>query len=157
MDNALPKFLNTVDTALRKLQKQVWLDSGVSKQSSGLFRYIDAINELNEPTITEISEQMDISKASVTIGIQKLMKLGYVKKVRSIQDKRVYHVSLADPGLRMIQAKQKAMKEYGVFIHTALGKEESRQFEATIIKIVKYLNDHPDGYPSDLNRDSFHR
>ena len=65
-----------MDTALKKLQKQVWLDSGVSKQSSSLFRYIDAINELSEPTITEIARQMDISKASVTIGIQKLMKLG---------------------------------------------------------------------------------
>jgi DNA-binding MarR family transcriptional regulator len=75
MDNSLLKFLNTLDTALRNLQKKVWLDSGVSKQSSSLFRYIDAINELNEPTINEIAEQLDISKASVAIGIQKLIQL----------------------------------------------------------------------------------
>jgi hypothetical protein len=43
MEIILIIFLNTVDALLRKLQEQIWVDSGISKRSSSLFRYLDAI------------------------------------------------------------------------------------------------------------------
>jgi len=112
-------------------------NSGISKLTIYQFQYIDAIHELGEPTITEIADKLNITKASVTTGIQKLIDLGYVIKTQSIEDKRVFHTSLTKAGGKLIKAKYQALKEYGDFISAALSKEEASRFEETLIKIVR--------------------
>ena len=137
MEKLLIEFINTLDLSLKKLQAEVGDASGVSKLTIHQFQYIDAIYELGEPAITEIADKLHITKASVTIGVQKLINMGYVLKTQSSQDKRVFHVSLTEAGGQLIKAKYQALKEYGEFIEAALSKEEARQFEATLDKLVK--------------------
>jgi DNA-binding MarR family transcriptional regulator len=101
------------------------------------FQYIGAIHELGGPTITEIAEKLNITKASVTTGIKKLIQTGYVNKTQSTEDQRVFHVNLSKAGEKLIKAKYQALKEYGEFIGAALSKEEASRFEETLTKIVK--------------------
>jgi len=137
MEKSLIEFVHTLDLSLKKLQKEVGENSGISKLTIHQFQYIDAIHELGEPTITEIADKLNITKASVTTGIQKLIDLGYVIKTQSIEDKRVFHASLTKTGGKLIKAKFQALKEYGDFISAALSKEEASRFEETLIKIVR--------------------
>ena len=80
MEKLLIEFINTLDLSLKKLQAEVGDASGVSKLTIHQFQYIDAIYELGEPAITEIADKLHITKASVTIGVQKLINMGYVLK-----------------------------------------------------------------------------
>jgi DNA-binding MarR family transcriptional regulator len=136
MQELLIDFINTLDLTLKKLHVEAGADSRLSKLTIHQFQYIDAINELGEPSITEIALRLKITKASVTTGINKLIKLGYVTKTQSDQDKRVFHISLTESSERLVKAKQQALKEYGEFIALALTQEESKQFRATITKLV---------------------
>jgi DNA-binding MarR family transcriptional regulator len=137
MEKSLIEFVNTLDLSLKKLQKEVGESSGISKLTIHQFQYIDAIHGLGEPTITEIADKLNITKASVTTGINKLINMGYVIKTQSTEDKRVFHASLTKAGGKLIKAKYQALKEYGEFISAALSKEEARRFEETLTKIVK--------------------
>jgi DNA-binding MarR family transcriptional regulator len=137
MEKSLIEFINTLDLSLKKLQKEVGESSGISKLTIHQFQYIDAIHELGEPTITEIADKLNITKASVTTGINKLIHMGYATKTQSIEDKRVFHVNLTKAGEKLIKAKYQALKEYGDFIRAALSKEEASRFEETLIKIVR--------------------
>jgi len=137
MEQLLIEFIDTLDGLLKKVQKEAGDDSGISRLTINQFHYIDAIHTLGEPTITEIAEQMHITKASVTSGVHKLIQLGYAIKTQSQADKRVFHVRLTAASQRLIQAKYQALQEYGNFIRAALSEEEARQFENTLSKLVK--------------------
>jgi DNA-binding MarR family transcriptional regulator len=137
MEKSLLEFVNTLDLSLKKIQEDVGVAFGVSKLTINQFRYLDAVYELGDPTITEIAERLQITKASVTSGIHKLIQLGYVTKAQSDQDKRVFHVYLSESGERMIAAKYRAVQAYVAFIRRALTDQEARQFEETLNKLVR--------------------
>ena len=133
MEEVLIEFINTLDTSFKKLQK----GESVSQLTISQFQYIDAIHQLQQPTITEVAEKLTITKASVTAGINKLIQKGYVIKIQSHEDKRVFRVSLTETGKQLIEAKYLALKEYGDFITAALTEDEAREFKAIMIKLVK--------------------
>jgi DNA-binding MarR family transcriptional regulator len=136
MEEHLIEFVNTFDLSLKKFQDEIGANSGISNLTINQYNYIDAIYILEIPTITEIANKLNITKASVTIGIIKLIKMGYVIKTQSSEDKRVFHVSLTEAGKRLIKAKYQALKEYGEFISASLSDDEARQFKKTLIKLV---------------------
>jgi DNA-binding MarR family transcriptional regulator len=137
MEKLLIEFIDTLDLSLKSTQAQLDVGSGMARLTINQFRYIDAIAALGEPTITGIAERLNITKASVTAGVNKLVRLGYVTKTQSSQDRRVFHVSLTGEGGRLIQAKSLALEKYSRFIEAALTPDEAAQFEATLAKLVQ--------------------
>ncbi len=131
------EFVNTLDSSFKKIQAQAGSSSGVSQLTISQFQYIDAIYELEKPTITEVANKLLIAKASVSTGINKLIKQDYVTKTQSYQDKRIFYLSLTARGEQLINAKYQALKEYGDFISAALNDDETRQLEAILTKLVK--------------------
>lgn len=55
-------------------------------------------------TISELAEVLNITLPSVTVAINKLMKKGYVEKVRDEEDGRIVYVSLTRQGRRIDSA-----------------------------------------------------
>ena len=55
-------------------------------------------------TISELAEVLNITLPSVTVAINKLMKKGYVEKVRGEEDGRIVYVSLTREGRRIDSA-----------------------------------------------------
>ena len=137
MERSLIEFVDTLDQSLKKLQREAGDGSGFAKLTIHQLNYIDAINSLGEPTITEIAEKLRITKASVTIGINKLIQLGYLEKQQSAIDRRVFHVRLTEPAQGLIRARFQALRDYGEFVRAALSEEEARQFQMTLAKIVQ--------------------
>ncbi len=136
MEKILLEFINTLDLSLKQQQKEAGSTLGFSKLTVHQLQYLDAINDLENPTITEIAKRLHITKASVTVGVNKLIKMGFVSKTQSKEDKRVFHVSLKESGKQFAAAKNQALQDYGKFIRSALSKEEVKQFEAILTKLV---------------------
>jgi len=139
MELLLIEFINTLDLSLKKLQKEIGDSSGFSSLTISQLQYIDAIHALGAPAITEIANELNITKASVTAGVNKLVDMGYLTKTQSEEDKRVFHVSLTEAGQILTRAKSQALKEYGDFIMDALSEEEAQQFETFLKKLVAYF------------------
>ena len=55
-------------------------------------------------TISELAEVLNITLPSVTVAINKLMKKGYVEKVRGEEEGRIVYVSLTRQGRRIDSA-----------------------------------------------------
>src|SRR5512138_1850582 len=137
MEKLLTEFVDTLDMSLKKIQAEVGVGPGLTSLTYNQFQYINAIHELGQPTITQIAGRLNITKASVTTGINKLVQMGYVVKIQSNEDRRVFHARLTEPGEQLVQAKVQALKTYGNFISAALSQEEARQFEAILAKLVR--------------------
>jgi DNA-binding MarR family transcriptional regulator len=137
MEELLIEFINTLDLSLKKMQKDAGASGELTKLTIHQLQYIDAVHQLGEPAITEIADKLNITKASVTNGINKLVALGFVSKTQSGEDRRVIHVSLTAVGERLVKAKVRALKEYGRILRASLNEEEARQFEAILTKLGK--------------------
>lgn len=57
---------------------------------------VEVIHALGEPTVNEFAKFVNISQANAAYKIQNLIEKKYVKKVRSENDKREYHLCLTE-------------------------------------------------------------
>ena len=140
MEQLLLEFVDTLDQTMKKLHQDLGTVDGFTRLTIHQFQYIEAIHDLGEPTISEVAEKLKITKASVTVGLKKLIQAGYIFKRQSLEDKRVYHVRLTDISGRLISAKYQAVKEYGALVNSVLSAEEANQLENILTKIVRRFN-----------------
>lgn len=139
MDKLLLEFIDTLDGSFKKLLEETGSASGVSKLTVSQLQYIDAVHTLSEPSITELADALSITKASVTVGVNKLVRQGYVVKARSREDKRVFRVSLTEAGETLVKAKLQTFENYVAVIRAALTEDEAKQFEAIVSKLVTHF------------------
>ncbi|MGM0751721.1 MAG: MarR family winged helix-turn-helix transcriptional regulator [Bacillota bacterium] len=137
MEEILREFIVTLDTSFKKLVQETIETAGVSNLSVNQIQYIQAIGTLRYPTISEIAEELNITKASATTGINKLVSLGYAKKSQSTEDKRIYHVTLTESSQTFMRLHQKALEDYVAFIERLLTPDEAEQFKRTLEKLIK--------------------
>lgn len=57
---------------------------------------VEVINALGSPTINEFAKFIGISQANAAYKVQNLIEKGYVEKLRSVVDKREYHLRVTD-------------------------------------------------------------
>ncbi len=134
IEDTLLEFINTLDTSFKRIIQDTGHPLNITASQA---QYIEAIYALENPTISELSEKLGITKASVTVGIHKLVEQGFVLKKQSKKDKRVFHVSLTKSSEKLIQAKQLALGTYGDFIRSVLSKNEAQGFEVIMKKLVQ--------------------
>ena len=93
-----------VDTyhAIIKVEEEMLKKAGRLDLSIGELHMIEFIAKDKErgKSISEIAQKQDLSLPSVTIAINKLVKKGYVEKVRSREDGRMVFVKATREGVR---------------------------------------------------------
>ncbi|MGI8317046.1 MarR family winged helix-turn-helix transcriptional regulator [Halobacillus mangrovi] len=137
MEKVLREFITTLDTSFKRLVADTIETAGVKNLSVNQIQYIEVIGKLGNPTLSEIAAELNITKASATAGVNKLVNLGYAKKNQSNIDKRIYHVTLTPTSEMFIQLEQQALEEYVSFISQSLTKEEEEQFSSTLNKLIQ--------------------
>ncbi len=111
-------------------------EKALEKISYGSFRALDVVANSKESTISSIAKELNITKASASVAVQKMEKEGLVYKQQSIEDKRVYFIILADNGKAIIQSEINALKRMAKYIESRLSKEESKNFRDYMIKLM---------------------
>jgi DNA-binding MarR family transcriptional regulator len=139
MEEILIEFIKTLDASHKKIQMSLGENSGFSQLTISQLHYIEAIHSLKYPTISEIANFMKISRPSATVGINRLVNMGVIRKIRSTDDKRILHVQLTATGQQFVNAKQKALKDYETFITEALSQQEANQFKHILEKLVTHF------------------
>ena len=92
-------------------------------------------------TISEISEDLQISLPSVTLAINKLLKKGYVEKRRSEKDGRKVHVLLTHAGEAANRAHALFHHRMAASIASGLTDEEKNAMLRGITKLNCFLDE----------------
>lgn len=98
--------------------------------------YLEAIFQLDSPTVSELADHLKVSKASASIGIQKLIKSGLAEKTRSPDDHRIHHIALSDNGTKLIQAEVRALSDFSERVKGALSDDEVKVLIEIFNKII---------------------
>lgn len=100
------------------------------------YYYLDVINRMNNPTYSEISEKFKVTKPAVTAIVNRLITLGYLTRLQSGKDRRVYYVVVSDKGKKLIEINNQSAYAYARYVENCLNKDELEKYAEILGKIV---------------------
>ena len=102
--------------------------------------YLEAISRMENPTISELTKEFNVTKPTVSVIVDKLVRLGYIVKEKSDHDGRIFYLRLSAKGRELY--KDHDDKTYAAFIakiRNALTAEELKNLTAILQRLSEVL------------------
>jgi DNA-binding MarR family transcriptional regulator len=98
--------------------------------------YLETINQLRNPNLTELSSEMNLTKPTVKVAIDKLIEKDFIYKVQSDEDRRSTHLHLTEKGKLINQMHDYAHRRLAESIIKNLESAEQDQLVSLLEKII---------------------
>jgi len=95
----------------------------------------EVICGLGMPTVTTFAKYLSLSQANAAKKVHNLVKKGYVRKVQSESDQRIFHLSVTEKYHQYRELYSSFAGEVAKRIHSNFSKEDLQNFER-MIKII---------------------
>ena len=129
-------FLVNTFRSILKVEERVLQNEKCRNLSISELHLIEKIGKQSALTVTQIAEKLNITLPSVTAAINKLCLKGYVKKERSLEDRRTVWVTLTDAGREVEAIHEKFHKELVMAIAASFDENERED----LLNMVKKLD-----------------
>lgn len=100
---------------------------------------VEVIYALNRPTVREFAEFAQISAPNAAYKVNSLIKKGYIRKVRSQEDRREFHLEVTEKYLEYFGITYDYIQEVMSRIRTRFSPEEVQQLERMLHTISDEL------------------
>ncbi|HEX7713978.1 MAG TPA: MarR family transcriptional regulator [Bacillota bacterium] len=104
--------------------------------------YIEMIERLGNPSFGELTKSLGLSKPSITAIVQKLIQGGYIRKDRSVEDKRIFHICLTEKGRQICKVHEEMHERIIQDFQKYLSGVEMEQLFAILGKITRGIEDN---------------
>ncbi|MBQ5735799.1 MAG: MarR family transcriptional regulator [Lachnospiraceae bacterium] len=101
---------------------------------------IEAIGTGEPKNMSTVAKAIDVTVGTLTIGINGLVKKGYVIRERGTADRRVVYISLTDKGLRAYRHHEQFHKNMALSIMDRLDEDEAVVLVRSLNKMTDYFN-----------------
>ncbi len=101
--------------------------------------YIGIIAKLGNPNLSAIAEAFQLSKPSVTAIVEKLTAGGYVRKVRSDEDRRAFHVHLSSRGQSLVNMHTATHHRIADIFRDNLDQDDLDRLVSLLNKVVSRI------------------
>jgi len=98
--------------------------------------YLRVIIRLGNPTLSELANELKITKPTVTAMVDKLVEKGYVMRVKSDADRRSMHLHIDKKGAKISALKEIASLRLSEKISKGLSETEIMIFSELLRKIT---------------------
>jgi len=120
-----------------ELETKALQESELANLSMKQIVYLDTIARMQSPTFSDLAKQLDVSKPSVTVIVQKLAQKGYVQKVQSMEDKRTYHILMTEKGRSLAAIHDNLHQKIAQHFTAVLDEAELHQLGRLLHKALK--------------------
>jgi DNA-binding MarR family transcriptional regulator len=135
-DYTLAEIVDTLTQVITEMQTQALKSSKFSALSMRQVYYLNMINQLGNPSPTELAQQLGLSKPSVSAVIDKLTTDGFLRKVPSPEDRRSYHLHLTKKGKEVEAEHQGVHQDIALALTRGLNQHEVQQLTQLLQKIL---------------------
>jgi DNA-binding MarR family transcriptional regulator len=98
--NIVLDTVEMISQLMGELESKAFEQEGFSDITMNQMLYLEAVARLGQPAFHDIAEDLGVTRPSVSGIIKKLIKMGYLAKLQSEQDGRVYYIHLTEKGRR---------------------------------------------------------
>lgn len=99
--------------------------------------YLETINQLHNPNLTELAAEMNLTKPTVKVAIDKLIEKDYIFRVQSDEDRRSAHLHLTEKGKLINQMHDSAHKSLAEMMSKNLEEAELGQLVVLLGKVLR--------------------
>jgi DNA-binding MarR family transcriptional regulator len=139
MKKNLDQCIEILTHRIEEYERRIIEKSELSHLSPRQLYYLDEIYHKEETTITELAEKIDVSKPSATTLVHKLEKYGYIKKIRSEEDKRSFHIVLTEKGMALASLHDGIHHQFAQKMMEVLSISEVDELYRLLNKVVKNM------------------
>ena len=101
--------------------------------------YLEVMSTLTNPNITELASELQLTKPTVTVALDKLIEKEYVIKVQSDADRRTSHLHLTEKGRSINNMHEYAHRRFAELMNENLEPEEMQQLIILLEKMTYKL------------------
>ena len=120
-----------------ELKKSQFKDLSITEMHT-----IEAVGMYKKKTTSEVAKELSITVGTLTTAINKLVKKGYVERIRSEDDRRVVKLGLTKKGKLLYRIHQHFHREMVKNILDGMAKEEQQALLAALKNLHDFLRDY---------------
>jgi len=99
--------------------------------------YLETIYQLQNPNLTELASELNLTKPTVKVAIDKLIEKDYIYRVQSDEDRRSAHLHLTEKGKVINQMHDEAHKQMAKIITMNLNVAEQEKLVMLLEKVFR--------------------
>lgn len=103
---------------------------------------LDAVGIQEPRNMSAVARTLSVTVGTLTIAINNLVKKGYVKRIRSQEDRRVVLLALSDKGVRAYKHHQAFHDKMVMAILKDLNASETEALTTALIKLQKFFRSY---------------
>lgn len=141
--------LRLLEDYMARLQRAMHLQAsgsacGLTVTQTFILRYLD---KHGSAKASDIAKMAGLSPGAVTQVCDELVRMGFVDRTRSNDDRRVVHIDITDAGRSELETVKRSRSERMLNLFTGLGAEDTDAFVRIIGRVVEMVeenrtNDH---------------
>ncbi len=120
-----------------ELKKSQFKDLSITEMHT-----IEAIGMYKKKTTSEVAKELSITVGTLTTAINKLVRKGYVERIRSEDDRRVVKLGLTKKGKLLYRVHQHFHREMVKNILDSMATNEQQALLAALKNLHDFLRDY---------------
>jgi len=136
-DYVLTDIITVLTTKIAKIEERTITGSRFSELTGKQMHYLEVISNLNNPNLSELATELNLSKPSITAIIDKFEEKGFIRKVKSDEDRRVSHIHMAKGGKEIEKVHSKIHSGISDMFTSKLTEGELKSLINLLSKIVE--------------------
>ncbi len=133
-------LISSVFYDIIKLEENFLKNNKYKDVSSKEIRTIEAIGINRPKSMGSIAKNLDITLGTLTVAITNLEKKGYVRREKSLNDKRVVNVMLTEKGKKLFRLHKKFKQNIMKSIVIDLTNQEKEIFNGALNRVSQILH-----------------
>ena len=135
-DYILTDIITVLTTKIAKIEEKTITESRFSELTGKQMYYLEVISSLNNPSLSELATELNLSKPSITAIVDKFEERGFIRKVKSDEDRRVSHIHMAERGKEIEKVHSKIHMRISDMFTSKLTDNESKSLINLLSRIV---------------------
>ncbi len=119
-----------------EIEERAIRGSGLSDLSMRQMYYLETIQQMERPTATDLAQRLGLSKPSVTVIVRNLVQNGYIRRIPSEEDKRLFHIEPTDKGNEVLQKHDRFHEDLAQYFSQSLTEAEVKKLVALLSKVA---------------------
>jgi DNA-binding MarR family transcriptional regulator len=132
----LTEAISYISDLVEKVLEETISQADFTDLTQQQLRYLQVIFRMKNPTLTELARELDLTKPTVTVLADKLVEKGYIKRVKSDQDRRSMHLHIDKKGTKIEALREIAYERMAEKISSGLSETETAILTELLRKIV---------------------
>lgn len=133
----LDQAITYLSDLMEKVLEETITHADIEDLTQPQLRCMRMITRLKNPTVSSLANELRLTKPSVTVLVDKLVKKGYIRKIPSDKDRRVVYLYIDRKGKKIEKLRKVAHKKMAKEIGSGLNETETAILTELLRKIVK--------------------